>query len=106
MRYPKTRASAAGLALLALLAAGCSGGSSVDGKYYNSASGEFAMELSRGNVLSMQGQDAHALTYEVRGDSLVIHDPQHGMADGMTFGIERDGTLSLGILGSLTKSRR
>jgi len=90
-----------------VLAIGCSGGAGgIDGKYYNSASGEFAMELSGGKVISMQGQEGHTLTYEVRADSLVIHDPQHGFADGMTFGIQSDGTLSLGILGSLTKKKR
>ena len=46
------------------------------------------------------------MTYEVRGDSLAIHDPRGGMADQMTLGIERDGTLSLGLLGSLTKTRK
>jgi hypothetical protein len=90
-----------------VLAIGCTGGAGgLDGKYYNSASGEFAMELSGGKVISMQGQEGHTLTYEVRADSLVIHDPQHGFADGMTFGIQSDGTLSLGILGSLTKKKR
>jgi len=92
---------------LALVTVGCaSGGRGVEGKYYNSTSGEFALELSGGNVVSMQGQEGRTLTYEVRGDSLVIHDPQHGFADAMTFGIEPDGRLSLGILGSLTKKRK
>jgi hypothetical protein len=94
------------LALFAALAAGCSSGGGIEGKYYNSGSGEFAMELSGGKVLSMQGQEGRPMTYEVRGDSLVIHDPRGGMADQMTFGIEKDGTLSLGILGSLTKNRK
>lgn len=73
---------------------------------YNSTSGEFAMELKGGRVISMQGQEGRPMTYEVKGDSLVIHDPQGGMADAMTFEIEKDGTLSLGILGSLTKKRK
>ena len=75
----------------------------LDGKYYNSATGEFAMELSGGKVVAMEGQPTSNLTYDVRADSLVIHDPQHGLADQMTFHIERDGSLSLGILGTLTK---
>jgi hypothetical protein len=91
--------------LFAALATACAGGG-IEGKYYNSSSGEFAMELSGGKVLSMQGQEGRPMTYEVRGDSLVIHDPRGGMADQMTFGIEKDGTLSLGILGSLTKNRK
>ena len=92
------------LALFAALTTGCTSGG-IDGKYYNSASGEFALELKGGQVL-MQGQEGHPLTYEIKGDSLVIHDPQGGMVDRMTFGIEKDGTLSLGILGSLTKKRK
>lgn len=86
-------------------AAACSS-HSLDGKYYNSTSGEFAMELSHGKVLSMQGEPSGTMTYEVRSDSLMIHDPRHGLADEMTFHIERDGSLSLGILGTLTKNRR
>lgn len=95
------------LALLAALVIACSsGGGGIEGKYYNSMSGEFAMELQGGKVLTIQGQEGRAMTYEVRGDSLVIHDPRRGMADQMTFGIERDGTLSLGPLGSLTKNKK
>ena len=86
--------------------AACSSVSGVEGKYYNSASGEYAMELKGGKVTFMQGQEGRAMTYEVRGDSLIIHDPGRGFADKMTFGIEQDGTLSLGILGSLTKTRK
>jgi hypothetical protein len=91
------------LALLVMLPAGCSSGGGIEGKYYNSA-GEYALELKGGKVTFMQGQEGRAATYEVRGDSLVIHDPR-GLADQMTFGIEKDGTLSLGILGSLTKRK-
>jgi len=97
--------TATSLALFATLTTACTGGGGIEGKYYNSTSGEFAMELRGGKVLSAQGQEGRALTYEVKGDSLVIHDPRGGFADAMTFGIEKDGTLSLGILGSLTKKR-
>lgn len=93
---------AAPLVALALMA--CSS-SVIEGKYYNSMTGEFAMELENGKVMSMQGVEGRDLTYEVRGDSLVIHDPRGGFVDQMTFAIEKDGTLSLGILGSLTKNR-
>lgn len=103
IRHPGPRA-AASLALLAVLATACS--SAIEGKYYNSNSGEFAMELKGGKVVSMQGMGGRVMTYEIRGDSLVIRDPQGGRADQMTFGIERDGTLSLGMLGSLTKRRK
>ncbi len=94
------------LSCFALSVTACSSGGGIEGKYYNSMSGAFAMELKGGKVLTMQGQEGRALTYEVRGDSLVIHDPRGGLADQMTFGIEKDGSLSLGILGSLTKTRK
>lgn len=97
--------SVTSLTLLAILTTACSGGGGIDGKYYNSRSGEFAMELRGGKVLTLQGQEGRALTYEVKGDSLIIHDPRGGFVDQMTFGIEKDGTLSLGILGTLTKKR-
>jgi hypothetical protein len=93
------------LVLIAALTTACTSGG-IEGKYYNSQSGQFAMELKGGLVLSMQGQEGRPMTYEVKGDSLVIQDPRGGMADQMTFGIEKDGTLSLGILGSLTKKRK
>ena len=106
---PYRRSASPVAAFLVMVAAGtsaCSSGSGIEGKYYNSNSGEFAMELKGGKVLSMQGQNEQGMTYEVRGDSLVIHAPGGGLADEMTFGIESDGTLSLGILGSLTKKRK
>jgi len=93
------------LGLLGLLGVACSTASGVEGKYYNSGTGEYAMELKGGRVTWMQGQEGRAMTYAIRGDSLVINDPQGGFAAGMTFGIEKDGTLSLGVLGSLTKQR-
>ena len=91
------------VAALAVLA--CSGGG-IEGKYYNSMSGEFAMELRGGKVITMQGQEGRTMGYEVKGDSLIIHDPRGGFANEMAFHIEKDGTLSLGILGSLTKKRK
>jgi hypothetical protein len=105
-RLPGSRTALAGICVTVLGLAACSGGGGIDGKYYNNRSGEFAMELKNGKVISMQGQEGREMTYQVRGDSLVISDAGHGMADQMTFGIERDGTLSLGILGSLTKTRK
>ena len=100
---------AACLAFVAVCTTACSSGGlggGIDGKYYNSVSGEFAMELKDGQVLTMQGQEGRPMTYEVKGDSLIIHDPRGGLADQMTFGIESDGTLSLGPLGSLTRTRK
>ncbi|HEV2181329.1 MAG TPA: hypothetical protein VGR59_13475, partial [Gemmatimonadaceae bacterium] len=84
MRRPSRLTSLFTAALVAGALTACSG-SSLDGKYYNRASGEFAMELSHGKVLAMQGQPASQMTYEVKADSLILHDPQHGLADQMTF---------------------
>ncbi len=105
IRAPGPRFIAA-LTGFAVLVSACSGGGGIEGKYYNSRSGEFALELKGGKVLTMQGQEGRVMTYEVRGDSLVIHDPRGGLVDQMTFGIEKDGSLSLGLLGSLTKTRK
>ncbi len=102
MRRPTRTTCLLTAALVAGTLTACRG-NSLDGKYYSSASGEFAMELKHGKVLAMQGQPGSQMTYEVRADSLILHDPQHGLADQMTFHIERDGSLSLGILGTLTK---
>ena len=106
MSLPRNPRPGAALALLAILWSACAEKSGIEGKYYNANSGEFALELQGGKVVSMQGQEGRPMTYEVRGDSLVIHDPQGGMADGMTLGIEKDGTLSLEPLGYLTKERK
>lgn len=48
-------------------------GSSIDGKYYNAWSGEYAMELKNGKVTWAQGlMEGMKLRYEVKGDSLYI----------------------------------
>ena len=67
------RGTLGGLVLAALLPACEPGGGGIDGKYFNSRSGEFALELQGGKVLAMQGQEGRAMTYAIRGDSLVIH---------------------------------
>jgi hypothetical protein len=41
----------------------------------------------------------------VKGDSLIISDPAAGPDERLAFAIESDGTLSLGLFGSLTKKR-
>lgn len=91
--------------LLAAAVTACAGGGGIEGKYYNSKSGEFAMELKDGKAIDVQGLEGVTLSYEVKGDSLVLRDPNGGPADQMTLGIESDGTLSFGPLGSLTKKR-
>lgn len=101
----RTTQAVTALALALSIGAVACSSNSLDGKYYSTASGEFAMELSHGKVLALQGQPAGGMTYEVRADSLVLHDPGHGLADQMTFHIEKDGSLSLGILGTLTKKK-
>jgi len=96
--------SVGALCLPLLLATAC--GSGIEGKYYNSVSGEYALELKGGKVTYAQGiLEGQNLVYEVRGDSLVIRPPQGGADEELTFGIESDGSLSLGFLGSLTKNR-
>ena len=92
-------------ALAVVLVGGCAGGGGIEGEYYNSQSGQFAMELKGGKALRVQGMEDREMTYEVKGDSLILRDPAGGPAEQMTFGIESDGTLSLGIFGSLTKKR-
>ena len=99
-------AAALPFTVIALLGAGCGAGSGIEGKYYNSRSGEFALELKGGKVIEAQGLEGQELSYTVRGDSLIIHDPQGGLAAGFTLGIEKDGSLSAGPLGSLTKNRK
>ncbi|MGE0554038.1 MAG: hypothetical protein AB7R55_11465 [Gemmatimonadales bacterium] len=91
--------------LLAATVTACGGGGGIEGKYYNSKSGEFAMELKAGKAINVQGLEGVTLSYEVKGDSLVLRDPSGGPADVMTLGIESDGSLSFGPLGSLTKRR-
>ncbi len=98
--------AAAPLALAALITTACTP-SGVDGKYYNAQTGEFAMELKGGKVLSMQGMDSGAsLTYDVKGDSVIIHAAPGSMVDHLALHIEKNGDLNAGILGSLTKTQK
>ncbi len=83
----------------------CTPPSPLDGKYYNSESGAMVMELKRGKVVFVAGLPEQGLTYEVKGDSVVLHHPKGGLGDGVMFGIEKDGTLSFQPMGSLTKIR-
>ena len=93
-----------GLGLASLLLLAACGGGSIEGRYYNSVTGEFAMELKGGKVISMQGVEGENISYEVRGDSLYLLGAG-GMMEGVAFGVESNGDLSLGILGTLTKNR-
>lgn len=95
----RMRLAAAGLSLLLLAC-----GSSLEGRYYNARTGEFALELKGGKVVEGQGLPSNTLLYEVRGDTLWIVE-QPGSSDGLGFKIESNGDLSLGILGTLTKNR-
>jgi hypothetical protein len=105
MPSARGRLRALALALAVSAVAAACGSGAIDGKYYNSQSGEYALELKGGKVTWIQGIGDVDMTYEVKGDSLVITDADGGLVDGMTFGIESDGSLSLGPLGSLTKNR-
>lgn len=94
-----------GVRMLGLLAvaAGC-GSSGLDGRYYNSVTGEFAMELKGGKVVEGQGMPSNQLTYEVRGDTVFILEGR-GMTEGLYFIRMPNGDLSLEPLGTLTKNR-
>ena len=89
------------LALL-VLATACGGGG-IEGRYYNSRTGEFAIELKDGKVVEAQGLPSGVLTYEVVGDSVFIRGG--GALEELAFRREANGDLSLGILGTLTKNR-
>jgi len=104
MSTPRRRAPLGALLVLPLLLFACASG--IEGKYYNSSSGEYALELKGGKVTYAQGMlEGQDLVYEVRGDSLVIRPPQGDAEEELVFGIESDGTLSLGMFGTLTKNR-
>jgi hypothetical protein len=91
--------------LVALFAA-CGAGGGLEGRYYNSVTGEFALELKGGKVVEMQGAGGEQLTYEVRGDTVFIRESGgQGMVDGMYFIRQANGDLSLEPLGTLTKNR-
>jgi hypothetical protein len=96
------RGPVSSLALLAGLASACSKGG-IEGKYYNTRSGEFAMELKGGRVVQAQGMEGSDLTYEVRGDSVILRNAGGGPTDVLVLMRQKDGTLSAGLLGSLTK---
>jgi hypothetical protein len=90
------------LALLAGLASACTS-RGIEGKYYNTGSGEFAMELKGGRVVQGQGMEGMEMTYEVRGDSVILRNLKAGPDEILVLMREKDGTLSAGILGSLRK---
>lgn len=89
---------------LLVLVAGCGGASGLEGRYYNSVTGEFAMELKGGKVVEGQGMPSNELSYEVRGDTVFIREGQ-GMIEGLYFIRMPNGDLSLEPLGTLTKNR-
>jgi hypothetical protein len=90
------------LTLLAGLASACTS-AGIEGKYYNTRSGEFAMELKGGRVVQGQGMEGIDMTYEVRGDSVILRNLKAGPDEVLVLMREKDGTLSAGILGSLRK---
>jgi len=93
----------ASLILAVALTAACGGGG-VDGKYYNTASGEFAFELKGGKVIGATGMMSGLdLVYQVKGDSLYLGEKGGSKDDTMVFGVKPGGVLDLGIMGSLTK---
>ena len=93
------------LVLLVGILPACGGPSDIEGKYYNTVSGEFAMELKDGKVLSGQGMEGMNLVYRVRGDSLVLDDLKTPDPEDLVLGIGKDGSLSAGPLGSVKKKQ-
>ena len=102
MPIRRPRGPVVSLALLAGLASACTS-SGIEGKYYNARSGEFAMELKGGRVVQGQGMEGMEMTYEVRGDSVILRNLKAGPDEMLVLMREKDGTLSAGILGSLRK---
>jgi hypothetical protein len=87
--------------LLALsLAAACTPG--VEGKYYNQA-GEFVLELKGGKMIMRPEMSAMNANYVVRGDSIVLRDPQNPGQDAIALVRDKDGTIEGGMLGQLRK---
>ena len=87
--------------LLALgLAAACTRG--VEGKYYNQA-GEFVLELKGGKMMMRPEMSAMNANYVVRGDSIVVQDPQNPGGQAAVLLRAKDGTIDFGMLGQLKK---
>jgi hypothetical protein len=88
-------------ALLLTAFTACTPGKSVEGKYYNEA-GNFVMELSGGKVTMAPGMEAMNASYEVKGDSIMLHGPL-GASDLAVLVREKDGSINAGMLGVLKK---
>jgi hypothetical protein len=98
------RGTARRLAACAVLGAvACGGAGGIDGKYYNTQSGEFAMELKDGKVLSAQGLEGAKLSYKVEGDSVIFDDASTPEPADLVLKIGKNGTLDAGALGTLTR---
>lgn len=90
--------------LPALLLAGlttCTPSGSLEGRYYNEA-GQFVMELDDGKVTMAPGMEAMNASYEVKGDSIMLHGPA-GASDLAVLLREKDGSINAGMLGVLKK---
>jgi hypothetical protein len=98
---PRTRVVSS-LFLTALLAGCGGGGGGVEGKYYNEA-GVFTMELKGGKVMMAPGMQMLNANYEVKGDSIVLHDPSGGSDQLAVLVRQKDGSLNAGMLGTLKK---
>lgn len=87
---------------LLLLAPACAG-SDIEGKYYNTATGEYSMELKGGKVILPEGSPAADLEYEVRGDSVFLRQPTEPVGEALVLMRQPDGILDAGPMGSLQK---
>lgn len=100
-----SRPSALRLALasaLLLLAPACAA-SDIEGRYYNTATGEYAMELKGGKVILPEGSPPAEIGYEVRGDSVFLRQPTDPVGEALVLIRQADGILDAGPMGSLQK---
>jgi len=98
----RTRRAFVSTLFLTGLLAGCGGGSGIEGKYYNEA-GQFTLELKGGKVIMAPGMQMLNANYEVKGDSIVLHDPSGGSDAIAALIRQKDGSLQAGMFGVLKK---
>lgn len=96
-----TRGLASALALALL--AGCGGAGGIEGRYFNTQSGDFAFELKNGKVYSFTGEEDPSLEYEVRGDKVVVRPRGESLMGEMVFTRQGGGELSLAGMMTLKK---
>jgi hypothetical protein len=77
---------------------------SIEGKYYNTQSGQLVLELKGGKLIMAGGMDAMNASYTVKGDSILLMDPQNPGGSPATVLVRaKDGSIDAGMLGTLRK---